>query len=355
MSRQSELAFAHQEQIIAIGDRLARRAARIWRQERDLPDLNLSWMHVAPMLQELVAAAQIEAASLSQPYLDAIDESYNFVPAQASIEPQVFSNVMGDGREVAPALYGAVTNTKTFIGRGMEAGRAFEAGANFIAAVASAALHDMSRNADRVLAAGKTYTRYIRVVNGSACSRCAILAGMYSGPDAFLRHVSCQCGVVPITINVKTPAGLHDSPGVYFDSLSKAEQDRRFTNAGAEAIRQGANPVSVVNARRGAYGIGYSGHSNLPNVNRASLHPIVIGVRADGTPLQVYATTEGTTARGAFYKGEQKAQQHATSQDRYRRTTTLRLMPEQIAKMAGNDPERWRALLIRYGYLDAPR
>jgi hypothetical protein len=355
MSRQSELAFAHQDRIVRIGDQLAKRIGRIWRQEMDLRDLDLSWMHVAPLLQQQVAAAQTTAAELSAPYLDAVDRSYAFDAESASIEPQVFANVMGDGREVAPALFGAVTNAKTLIGRGMPATRAFEVGAHFVAAVASAALHDMSRNADRVLAAGKGYTTYIRVVNGSACSRCAILAGMYSGPDAFLRHVSCQCGVVPIVVGAKTPSGLHDSPGAYFDSLSKEQQDKRFTNAGAEAIRQGASPVSVVNARRGAYGIGYSGHTNLPISRdiRNQLHPIVIGVKTDGTPLRVFATTEGTTARGSFYKGEREATRIATASDRYRRTTTIRLMPEQIAKMAGQDPARWRELLIRYGYLEA--
>jgi len=354
MSRQSELAFAHQDDVVRLGAVLGRRLVRLWHQ-MDLGNLDQSWDVVAPKMVAQVASAQLSAALLSAPYLNAVDRANQFKAPPAAIVPEAFANVMGDGREVGPALYGAVTNTKTLIGTGVVPARAFEVGAHFLATVASAALHDMSRNADRVLAAGKTYTTYIRVVNGSACSRCAILAGMYSGPDAFLRHVSCQCGVVPIVNTSKIPGGLHADPNSYFESLSASEQDRVFTKAGAEAIRQGANPVSVVNARRGAYGIGYSGHKNLPAVNPGSLRPLVIGIKSDGTPLMVYATTEGTTARGAFYKSERRASANATKDGRYRRTTTVRLMPEQIAKMAGGNSERWVELLGRYGYLERTR
>jgi hypothetical protein len=286
-----------------------------------------------------------------------LDRSYpGFTPQQAAIVPQAFTNVMGDGREIAPALFGAVTGTKTLIGQGVAPVTAFESGARFIAMIAASALNDMGRSADRTLAAGKGYTSYIRVVGGSACSRCAILAGIYSGETAFERHVHCQCTTCPIPHEGKAaPKGFHDSPQSFFDSLSKKDQDRVFTNAGAEAIRNGASPVSVVNARRGAYGIGYSGQKQsalevIPKGRR--LQPVTIGVRADGTPLQVFATTEGTTARGAFGRGELRATDAAMKDGRYRRTTTLRVMPEQILKMAGNNPARWRELLAKYGYLN---
>lgn len=346
MSRQSELAYAHQADIIRLGGVLGRRVTRLWRQI-SVDNLDAGWNAVAPRMAAQVASAQLTAARLSAPYLRAIDRANGFDAAPAALVPEAFSNVMGDGREVAPALYGAVTNTKKLIGGGLAPGRAFEVGANFLALVAGAALHDMSRNADRVLAAGKSYTTYIRVVNGSACSRCAILAGTYSGPDAFLRHVNCECSTVPVVVATHPPEGFLTTPLDYFDSLSAAEQDRVFTKSGAEAIRQGADPAKVVNARRGAYGIGYSGRSNLPAVSRGALKPLTIGVKADGTPLQVYATTEGATARGAFGRSEFRSMQHGS----LRQTTAVRLMPEQIAVMAGGDSAKWADLLRRYGYL----
>lgn len=338
MSRQSDLAFAHQRRREALAHDLAGRLIRLWRQV-PLHAMDSGWGAVAPLMQRQVIAAQTVAAEQAIPYLAAVDRSYGFKPAPAILAMPAFTNVMGDGREVMPALFGAVTNTKQLIGGGLAPARAFESGASFIAIIAQAALHDMGRNADRVLAAGKGYTRYVRVVNGAACSRCAILAGIYSGPDAFKRHTGCQCGAVPVPEGKGAPRGLHDSPEAYFNSLTRAEQDRVFTNAGAEAIRQGADPVKVVNARRGAYGIGYSGHGGPTSVAGANrLQKVTIGVRADGTPLQVYATTEGTTARGAWAKATKSG--------------SLRLMPENIAVMAGNDPARWAKLLQRYGYLD---
>jgi hypothetical protein len=352
MSLQSDLARAHQNELISVGKTLGNRVRSLWWQ-MDPQNLDASWNWVAPKMVAQVTAAQQYAATLATPYVNSMDRANKFTPAPVELIPEAFTNVMGDGRAVAPALFGAVTNMKTAIGRGLSSQTAFQAGANFIAVVASAALQDMARNADRTVSAAKGYTRYVRVVGGSACSRCAILAGIYSAETAFLRHVSCQCTTAPIEVAGKVPKGFHTDPLSYFDSLSKAEQDRVFTNAGAEAIRQGADPVKVVNARRGAYGIGYSGHSNVPVSAgvRNTLQPVTIGRKADGSPLQVFATAEGTTARGAFGKGELRLTGEAAKEGRYRRTTTVRLMPEQIIKMAST-PERWRELLTKYGYIN---
>lgn len=46
------------------------------------------------------------------------------------------------------------------------------------------------------------------------------------------------------------------NPRAYFDGLSEAEQDRIFTQAGARAIRDGADMSQVVNARRGMFTAG---------------------------------------------------------------------------------------------------
>lgn len=351
MSLQSEIAYAHQLELIRIGKLLGNRTKLLW-QHMDVRDLDQSWQFVAPQMVRQVAAAQLAAAELTSPYLDAIDRSYGHKAPAVALAPTAFTNVMGDGREIAPALYGAVTNMKTAIGAGTSVGNAFQIGSHFVAMIAQSALQDMARNADRSLAAGKGYTRYIRVVNGSACSRCAILAGMYSGEEAFLRHASCQCSTVPISVDGKSPKGFYDTPQKYFDSLSKSEQDRVFTNSGAEAIRRGADPIKVVNARRGAYGIQYSTHGYVPTNPAESrrLTPITIGVKADGSPLKVYATAEGKF-RGEFRRSEERRGALAVKEGRYTRTTSVRVMPEQLLMMAGNNPARWTELLGRYGYL----
>jgi len=351
MSTLADLVSQHQDDRIALGNRLGVRLMGLWRTV-PLQNLDAGWNVVAPQMVQQVTAFQRSAAVQAVTFSGALDSHYGYQAPKTMLNVDALTNVMGDGREVAPALYGAVTNTKTLIGGGVQPARAFESAAHFVAVLAQAAIQDMGRNADRAIAGGKQYTRYIRVANGSCCSRCAILVGMYSAEEAFRRHVSCQCSTVAITESGKVPKDIPTDPQALFDSLSKAEQDRRFTNAGAEAIRAGADPVAVVNARRGAYGIGYSGHSTLPNPARSVLRPITIGVKADGTPLRVYATVEGTTARGAFGRSELRATAQASKDGRYRRTTTVRLLPEQIVKMAGGNPERMRDLLTKYGYIN---
>lgn len=354
MSLQSEIALAHQASRIALGHAVAARTMALW-SRMSIDNLNAHWNVIAPRMVEQISAGQLVAANQAAGYLARMDRANNFDPAPAALVPRAFAGVMDDGREIAPALFGAVTKTKTLIGGGVSAERAFEVGGHFIALIAQEALSGLGRAADRTLAAGKGYTRYIRVVGGSACSRCAILAGIYSAEQAFKRHASCQCTTAPINVeSKKSPSGFHDSAQSYFDALSKADQNRVFTNAGAEAIRNGADPIKVVNARRGAYGIQYSSHGYIPadpGAARRSLTPQTIGRRADGSPLQVYTTAEGRY-RGDFRKSENLRGAFAARDGRYTRTTSVRVMPEQIIQMAGNDPERWRVLLARYGYLE---
>ncbi|WP_157480060.1 hypothetical protein [Leifsonia sp. Root227] len=357
MSNQSQIAFQHRSDRVALGQDLVRQVRQLW-SFGNVSDLDGSWDALAPRIVQAVTSGQTAAAAQATPFMDAVDRSYGRKPSGGSLVPEAFSGVMLDGREVGPALFSAVTTTKEAIGAGIAPPNAFLAGANALAVVAQAALQDMGRQADITLGRARAYTRYVRVVGAGACSRCGILAGAASSEKAFLRHTGCQCQAMPVLVSrggvPNIPRGFHDSPEAFFDSLSKVEQDHAFTKAGAEAIRAGANPVSVVNARRGAYGIGYSGHYHapVPVGTRSVLKPIQIGVKADGTPLRVYATGEGTSARGAFYKSERARGGEAVKEGRYRRSTTIRLMPEQLIQMAGSDVNRLRELLTRYGYMD---
>jgi len=317
----------------------------LWRQV-DVRALDFGWELVSPALVASVTAAQVTAARQAAPYMNRVAEYYGGSPDEAVLVPEAFGGATNGGLEIGPEMFGAVTTTKRLIGRGVLPERAFEAGAAFLATVVGAAVQDAGRQADSTLAAGRGWVRYVRVINPGACSRCAILAGsdLYSRP--FLRHPRCKCTSWPVESHRgdnAVPNGMFSDPGEYFDSLSRPEQDRVFTKAGAEAIRLGADPMKVVNARRGATGVGYSGTNNapLPASVRNRMKPTTIGYNKDGSPIQVYATTEGTTARGSF----------GSRDGRYRRSASLRLMPESILQIAGDNPVRARELLTRYGYL----
>jgi len=354
MSQQSEIAFAHRRQRELLAARVIAQVGSQWSMAT-VNDLDRSWNILAPKMVATVTAGQVEAARQAGPYLSAVDGAYGVRTPDVSLVPEAFGGVMVDGREVGPAMFTAVTTAKTAIGAGVAPPAAFIAGAQALAVIVSTAVHDMGRQADITLGRAKTYTRYVRVVGGSACSRCAILAGIWSSETAFQRHASCQCTTMPVTVTrdgkelAKVPDGFHLTADSYFESLSKADQDRVFTKAGAEAIRNGASPMKVVNARRGAPGIGY-GHAigfQKSQIRGNRLIKTTIGRKADGSPLQVYLTKEGTTARGQFGRAEL-----ARASDGFTRSSTIRLMPESIIKMAGSDTTRLRELLTRYGYMN---
>lgn len=176
--------------------------------------------------------------------------------------------------------------------------------------IVSTQLQDVARQAAAIeMGARPSVTTYVRVLNPPSCSRCAVLAGRtYRKNSGFLRHPRCDCRHLPST--VAASGGLAADPRAYFDGLDVAGQNRIFTNAGAEAIRRGADINKVVNARRGM--------STAQGAGRLA--------RRDVFGQQVYTTTEATR-RGA-----------------------IRLMPESILEIAKDDTEVIR-LLKAHGYL----
>lgn len=309
-------------------------------------DLDGGWGQLSPAIVQAVTNGQQASATLTDPYVTAMSRASGFQEIPSVTDPRLYAGVAPDGRELEPLLYGAVTSTKTAIKQGLQF-EALLAGASFLAAAVKTAMADMGRMADQTLSIGRGYKSYVRSVSPNACARCAILAGIYSSAVAFQRHPNCQCIAVPVpNLKKAQQMGFEASAEEYFSSLSVAEQNRIFTVAGAKAIRDGADIYQVVNARRGATGIAYGSRNNLPNPNSGRrLEPVTIGRRPDGSPLQVYATGEGVTRRGRFGRGE------IARREEGHRSTRLRLMPEQIYRMAGNNPERARELLIRYGYI----
>ncbi|MDR7189773.1 hypothetical protein J2Y46_002599 [Microbacterium sp. BE35] len=338
-----DIASDHARRRDLLSDLTSRKALRLWRTI-DPRTLDAGWDRIAPALTALVAGAQVTAARQAVPYTNAVTDAYGEPAGGAKLEPRLFGGATREGRELAPEMFAAVTTTKNLIAGGSGVPAAFRAGATVMSILASTLVSDAGRSADRTLATGKKFTRSVRVVSAGACSRCAILAGVQGYRADFERHPRCRCTSMPI-VGDEIPEGFYGSPGDYFESLSAAEQERVFTKSGAEAIRLGADPVKVVNARRGAL---KSTKRPDGSYSLARLRPKQIGAKADGSPLMVYATPEGTSARSSWAR----AQNNLTKQgdDRYRRTTTLRLMPEQIMSMS-TTPERAVELLKRYGYL----
>jgi hypothetical protein len=174
-------------------------------------------------------------------------------------------------------------------------------------------------------------TGYVRMLETPSCSRCVILAGkFYRRNTGFQRHPKCDCRHIPSSEDVA--GDLRTDPAGYFDSLSKAEQDRVFTNAGAEVIRNGADIGQVVNARAG---MSTAQQALRGPGSRITAKGRLVKVDAFGRPI--YQTTEGMTKRGRAFKA--------------RGRNYVRLMPESIVEMAGGDRAELLRLLKSHGYI----
>lgn len=349
------VAEAHQQRLTAIIDTATTRGLRLWKQV-DLNNLDASWMAVAAPLTGIVSTAQAKAVAGSDPYTATMAQLQSVTPTRDRVIVSSFVGIDGSGREVESLLHGAITTTKEAVGAGLYS-RAMESGAAYLATMMATAIADLARSGDMVGATGKNFTRYVRVVSAGACSRCALLAGKADYENAFKRHPRCRCTSAPVSQDGRTPKGLHDSPAGYFNSLSKAEQDRVFTKAGAEAIRSGADVSSVISARRGATGISTShgiGRNTFANSGRR-MQQTVIGRNAAGQPVLGYVTVEGTTVRGSFARQQQAI--GATTQllngARYSNVARTRLMPETIVSLT-SDLQLRQVLLRDAGYMERP-
>ena len=345
----ADVAVVHQRRTVELIDAAASRALAQWRRV-DFADLDRSWVEVGPRIVAVAEDAQRRTANAAGSYAAAAEKAQGVDSAGVRVNGEAVVGVDGSGRSVDTLLQGSIVSTKRAVAAGVGANEAMIAGAAYLVSMMKTALADVARSSDVVASAGKGFTDYVRVIQAGACQRCAILAGIRSSKDAFERHPGCRCMAAP-TFGER-PEGFFATPEEYFDSLSEAEQDRVFTRGGAEAIRSGARVSTVVSARRGATGISYSNRLNS-RVGRGPwrrMERVTVGFRPDGSAIQVFTTTEGTTARGVF--GRNAATTRVGS-DRYSTANRIRLMPESIVELT-DDVDLRKVLLRDAGYLDYP-
>ncbi len=248
-----DIALAHQRERAGLAAIAEEAAAQAW--ARVDPDLiYATWAQQLPNLTAVVTAAQTQAAATADDYLDAVLGAQNLDTAAAGrIDPRSFAGIASDGRALESLLQQPAITALQAIQGGASVDRAMASGLASARMIASTQVADAGRAADSAaMAARPSASGYIRVVVGRTCSRCTVLAGKYYAWNAgFDRHPKCDCIHLP-TVEAKA-AGLIRKPREVFDGLSRAEQDRAYGKAGAAAIRDGADPAQVVNARRGMY------------------------------------------------------------------------------------------------------
>ena len=265
-------------------------ARRAWSQVQ-VGSLSRSWQIILRNsgLVAAVTSLQVENASEGASYGAASIAAQGFYEApDAFVDPGAFGGFASDGRPLDGLLYAAVPHTKRLIGGGMDPGAAKVAGGKFLEMATATTVADAGRAAAGVDIAARAGVGYVRMLNPPSCSRCSVLAGkFYRWNAGFQRHPKCDCIHVPAKgADAAKSEGLIHDPYEYFNGLSGAKQDRLYTKAGAQAIRDGGDLFQVVNSRRGMKpgGLvtteGTSRRGNFGNTSGARLTPE--GIYAQG-------------------------------------------------------------------------
>lgn len=286
---------------------------------------------VGPKLTALMVAAQIAATRETDTYIADVLNELDFGP---TTEPGVlldraFAGWAGDGRPVSTLLEGAVVHAGRSYARQTDPEQALADAMAWIDLAAETLISDTVRAAEEAAIAPREWVEgYVRMLNPPSCSRCAILAGrFYLYNDGFDRHPRCDC--VHIPASEADWGDLRVNPNLYFDSLTRAEQDAIFTNAGAQAIRDGADISAVVNARRGMTTAAQNQRGWIPKGRL---------VRTEAFGRGIFTTTEGVTRHGVARRAMGSGR-------------PFRLMPESIYEIAAGDRNEAIRLLRLYGFI----
>lgn len=294
-----DIATAHYRRQTALARQAALGVGDLWAAV-DVNAIVASWAGLVDRATFILSAGQTAAAASSGAYVDAVANEYGLrANAAGRVRPVSFAGVASDGRPLPSLLAQPPITALRAIQGGASPAEALASGRLSLDMIVRTQVADAGRVADGVaIAARPQLTGYVRMVVGKTCSRCLILAGKrFRWNQGFQRHPRCDCRHIPVAEDIRG-SGRTD-PKAAFRAMSVAEQDRVFTRAGAQAIREGADMNQVVNARR--------------------------GMTSAGT------TTESTTRHGVARKG--------------------RLMPEAIYAQAGDDRDEAIRLLRQHAYI----
>lgn len=303
-----------------------------------------SWDALAPTLLAVVLTAQRRVAAPGAQYVDdVLAETGSSVDPFVATSSAALVGYAGDGRPIEGLLSEAPRKTLNALSAGVSPLVAQDIGGRFLNLAVSSTLADTSRASENLAMNSRPDLWYVRMLSPKACSRCAILAGQkYRSSVAFERHPGCLCTNIPSSEAVAGDITLDTK--AYFDSLPETDQSRVFTNAGAEAIRAGADPAQVVNARRGMSTAAQNQRDWIPKGRLTS-------TRLYGRDL--YLTNEGVTRRGQAYnalvRGD-RANDVKVPGRRNKQTRAPRLMPESIVEIAEDRADLVRLLRLN-GYV----
>lgn len=172
------------------------------------------------------------------------------------LAPEAFAGQLpnGAGLELIPNAVARRVREDLALGKSPYV--AWRNGNKLLSKIVLTSLIDTQRAARAIAGLARPRTMYMRMATIPCCARCAVLAGKKGfWEKPFQRHPMCDCDQIPIPMDQDVEfTGPEFSAAEYFESLTEKEQDRIFTIAGAQAIREGADIAQVVNSRQGMTG-----------------------------------------------------------------------------------------------------
>lgn len=215
----------------------------------DLDDIQFSFeFDVLPSMLVALTTGQRQAADIGADFMRAAAVDLDAEPGP-EVDRGAFAGVASDGRSLPGLLTQPFVSLLQALAVGVQRPVAQKFASDQIDRITVTQLHDAAREAGQVgLVTTPEIKGYTRFVEPGACGRCVVIAGrFYRWNDGFDRHPKCRCGHRPTT---KANPRVQD-PRELFDDMTPAEQAKAFTVDGAQAIRDGADPSRVINARKG--------------------------------------------------------------------------------------------------------
>lgn len=268
------IAAQHAERQVSLARRTSLELARLWRHV-DRDRIAASWGSLLPQALAVLGTSQATAAAGAGVYVDDVLEESGAALEHAAgrINPGRFAGIASDGRPLASLLLEPAITSLSQIKAGASPAQALNSGRFVLDMITRTQVADAGRVAvGTAIAARPQVTGYVRIIVGKTCSRCLILAGkFYRWNAGFQRHPRCDCRHVPAAENELSD--IRVNPKAYFDSLDPTGQDDLLGEAGAEAVRNGADIAKVVNARRGMQAASIGGQRVLVTTEAAGLRP----------------------------------------------------------------------------------
>lgn len=297
---------------------------RLWRRFGD--DFDSSWLQLGPDLIGVLDLAQERVTAGSFAFIpDVLEQTGQRVRDEAyPLQADSLVGAAGDGRPTENLLYGGVARAKERVAAGATIAEALSAGGQLVTLAAGTVLSDTGRTAEKMAGHSRRVAKFTRMLNPPSCGRCVILAGTEtSARTAFRRHPGCDCRNIPSSEALADD--LTVGANAYLDSLNDNELAKALgSKANAQAFRDGADPVQIVNSYRS-------------------------GIRTAQTyDRRIRYTTEGTTRQGVAYRAMRAARREGRTVD------NVRLMPDTIYARARSRDEALQ-MLRDYGWIQPER